>query len=500
MNKKYPQRQLVARDISDGFGKLPPQALDMEEAVLGAAMLEKGALMAVIDSLKPEDFYSDTNSIIWEEICNLFNSNEPVDMRSVVASLRKSGRLEIIDGQFRIAELTSKVSSGANIEHHAKVIQEMSIKRKLIFTASRIHHRAYEETTDVFEVLDEVQSEFDKISNSYFKKGAVDAATIYKATIQKLVDNRKNSGVTGIPTGYTELDKITGGWQSPNLIVIAARPGFGKTVVGVCCAVNAALEFNKPIAIFSLEMSSTELMNRMIASESEVDLEKIIHGKTNDIELDIIGKKSAKLIKAPMFIDDTPSLSILELRAKARRLKHEHKIQMIIVDYLQLMRGEKGGNREQEIASISRGLKGIAKELEIPVIALAQLSRAMETRGGDKRPIMSDLRESGQIEADSDVIIFLYRPEMYKITVDENGNSTHGLLEAIVAKNRNGKTGSVNLRFIGKYVKITNLPEFEPPEGFTRLPAPKRIEDPRIVVVRDPTESGQNDHPDDLPF
>ena len=433
------------RNTKNDLGKLPPQMLDVEESILGAALIEKAALMAIVDLLNPEDFYNESNSIIWEAIRDLFNKGNAVDMRTVVAALRKSGKIETIGGPFKVADLTAKVSSGANIEYHARLIQEASIKRKLINTASSVQNDCFEDTSDVFELLDKVQGQFDRIHSAYFKTNSIDSPTLYRQTIQKIVESRNDQGITGIPTGFKELDRITGGWQTPNLILIAARPSMGKTVVGVCCAMSAALEFKKPVGIFSLEMGANELMNRMIAAESEVDLEKIIRGSTSEFELSQIAAKSTRLMNAPIFIDDTPALSILELRAKCRRLKHEHKIELVVVDYLQLMKGDRTGNREQEIASISSGLKGIAKELQIPVIALSQLSRAVETRGGDKRPQLSDLRESGSLEQDADVVAFLYRPEYYKIMVDESGFSTAGIIEVITAKNRNGRVGGVQL-------------------------------------------------------
>jgi replicative DNA helicase len=444
------------------MNKLPPKATEIEESILAAAMIERNALMAVVDLLNPEDFYSETNAILWETIRNLFNTDHAVDLRTIVNALKKSGKLEKIGGMSAVAEISAKASSAANIEYHARILIESSIKRSLITTAAEVNRDCYEDTSDVFELLDRVQSKFDKISSSYFKNNAIDAATLYRQTIDNIVKKRNDDGITGIPTGFSELDRITGGWQSPNLVIIAARPGMGKTVVGVSCAVSAALNYKKPVAIFSLEMSSMELMNRMIAAESEIDLEKIIRGSTTPEELNQIGNKSAKLLKAPIYVDDTPALSILELRAKCRRLKHEHKIELIVVDYLQLMKGERSGNREQEIASISSGLKGIAKELSIPVIALSQLSRAVEQRGGDKRPQLSDLRESGSLEQDADVVMFLYRPEYYKIMTDETGASTMGLVEVITAKNRNGKVGGVQLQFVGKYAKIIDLQRIKP--------------------------------------
>lgn len=453
--RKYPHKP-IARDMSDNLGKLPPQVPELEEAILGAAMLETEALMTVADLLRPEDFYIEQNRIIWEAIISLFKNDSPIDMRTVTNQLRTAGKLDLIGGAFRVAELTSKIASAANIEYHARIVLEASIKRTLIQEASKIHVDAYDDGTDVFDLLDSIQGRLDLISNSYFKGGAVSAGEVYKETLKHIHESRNDHGITGIQSGFTELDRITGGWQSPDLIIIAARPSMGKTVVGVCVAKEAAQKFKKPVGFFSLEMSKRQVMQRMIATDSEVDLDNIIRGTTNDYQINLIATKTNGLATVPLYIDDTPAISILELRAKARRMKHEHNIQMIVVDYLQLMRGDSTGNREQEVASISRGLKGIAKELNIPVIALSQLSRGVEGRG-DKRPQLSDLRESGSIEQDADVVMFLYRAEYYKIEQDADGMPTAGVLEVITAKNRNGKTGSLYLKFIGKYAKIADL-------------------------------------------
>ncbi len=450
--------KLVPRDISESLGKLPPQALDLEEAVLGALMLEKNALNAVVEFLKPEHFYSEQHKEIYSAIIELFKSSDPVDMRTVVNQLRKSGKIELIGGAYYIAELTSKVSSAANIEYHARVIMEMAIKRELIQVASEIHHNAYEDTTDVFELLDRTEQSIFQISDSNLRKNYDNMRNLMTRAIHELqlLKDHKD-GLTGVPSGFTGLDRMTSGWQRSDLVIIAARPGMGKTAFVVSALRNAAVEFKIPVAIFSLEMASIQLVNRMISAEAELEGEKIKRGSLADHEWAQLVHKTNKLSSAPIFIDDTPALSVLELRAKCRRLKAEHNVQIIVVDYLQLMRGDQGGNREQEIASISRALKGIAKELNVPVLALSQLSRGVETRGGDKRPQLSDLRESGSIEQDADIVIFLFRPEYYKITVDEDGMPTQGMGEVIIAKHRNGSVGSVKLKFIGKYTKFADL-------------------------------------------
>jgi replicative DNA helicase len=450
--------KLIPRDISESLGKLPPQALDLEDVVLGAIMLEKNALNAVVEFLKPEHFYLEVHKEIYTAIVELFKSTEPVDMRTVVNQLRKSGKIELVGGAYYIAELTAKVSSAANIEYHARVIMEMAIKRELIQVASQIQSDAYEDTTDVFELLDKTEQSIFQISDSNLRKNYDNMRNLMARAIQELqVLKEHKDGLTGVPSGFTELDRMTSGWQKSDLVIIAARPGMGKTAFVVSALRNAAVDFKIPVAIFSLEMASLQLVNRMISAEAELESEKIKKGNLAEHEWAQLVHKTSRLSSAPIFIDDTPALSILELRAKCRRLKAEHGIQVIVIDYLQLMRGEQGGNREQEIASISRSLKGIAKELSVPVIALSQLSRSVETRGGDKRPQLSDLRESGSIEQDADIVMFLYRPEYYKITVDEEGMPTQGTGEVIIAKHRNGSVGNVKLKFIGKYTKFADL-------------------------------------------
>ncbi|MFN5332411.1 MAG: replicative DNA helicase, partial [Bacteroidota bacterium] len=373
------------------LGKVPPQATDLEEAVLGALMLEKDALTSVIDILKVESFYKEGHKVIFQAIIDLFTESQPIDLLTVTTQLRKNGTLEIAGGAFYITELTSKVSSAANIEFHARIITEQSIKRELIQIASEIQRDAFEETTDVFELLDGMEQSLFEISEKNIRKNYSDMRSIMREAIQELeVRKNQKDGLTGVPSGFTALDRVTSGWQKSDLIIIAARPAMGKTAFVLSVLRNAAVDHNRPVAIFSLEMSSIQLVNRLISSEAELDAEKIKKGTLADHEWAQLVHNTSRLSKAPLFVDDTPALSILELRAKCRKLKAQHDIQMIVVDYLQLMSGDAkgsfGGNREQEIASISRALKKIAKELSIPVIALSQLSRAVETRGGDKRP------------------------------------------------------------------------------------------------------------------
>lgn len=451
-----------SRDLTDNLGKLPPQAIDLEEAVLGAIMLERRAITQVIEILKQEDFYLEKHREIYQACVDLFRKDDPIDMKSVTHQLRRTGKLELVGGAYTTAELTSRVSSAANIEHDARIIVEMAIKRRLITMASQVHNEAFDDTTDVFEVLERSQRHFDEISGVFLTGNVKTSKAIFTETITDMLAGRGKEGLIGVPSGFGGLDRMTAGWIKTELTIIAARPGMGKTAFVVNALRNAAVDFKLPVAMFSLEMGDKQLMQRMIAAESEIELDKIIKCTYSDADLIRINHQTARLASAPIFIDDTPALTILELRAKCRRLKAEHNVQLIVVDYLQLMRGdEDAGNREQEIASISRGLKGIAKDLDVPVLALSQLSRGVETRGGEKRPQLSDLRESGSIEQDADKVMFLYRPEYYKITVYEDGSPTQGVMEVIVAKNRNGACDTVKVKFIGRISKVTDFDDFE---------------------------------------
>jgi len=449
-------------DGIDGLGKLPPQALELEEAVLGALMLERDALTIVIEILKPESFYKESHQKIFKAVVDLFDKSEPIDILTVTNQLRIKGELEIVGGSYYVTELTSKVNSAANIEFHARIVAEQAIKRDLISIASDVHRDAFEETTDVFELLDKTEQHLYQVSESNIRKNYADMRSLMGEALKELQAKKDHdSHLTGVPSGFTDLDRLTSGWQKNDLVIIAARPGMGKTAFVVSAMRNAAVDFKKSVAIFSLEMSSIQLVNRLISAEAELDSEKIKKGNLEEYEWAQLHHKINALTNAPIYIDDTPALSIRELRTKSRRLKAKNDIQLIIIDYLQLMSAEGnskgGGNREQEISAISRALKQLAKELQIPVIALSQLSRSVETRGGDKRPQLSDLRESGAIEQDADMVIFLYRPEYYKIDEDETGNSLKGVGEVIIAKHRNGSLDSVFLKFIGKYTKFCDL-------------------------------------------
>ncbi|MDF3076276.1 MAG: replicative helicase [Sphingobacteriaceae bacterium] len=472
-NSAAPERRTRLNNLVSGLGKLPPQAVDLEEAVLGALMLEKDALSAVIDILKPEIFYKESHQKIFEAITVLFQKSSPVDILTVTAQMRQLGTLEMIGGAYYITELTNRVASAANIEYHSRIISQKFIQRELIRISTEIIQNAYEDTSDIFDLLDHAEKNLFEIAQNNLRRDSRKMDDIVREsleTLEKLKD--KTDGLTGVPSGFTALDRMTSGWQPSDLVIIAARPAMGKTAFVLSCARNAAVQFKKPVVVFSLEMSSVQLVNRLISGETEIEQEKIRKGNLAEWEWAQMHSKIGGLTEAPLFIDDTPALNIFEFRAKCRRLKAQYDIQMIIIDYLQLMHGKgdsKGGNREQEIGSISRALKSVAKELNVPVIALSQLSRAVENRpGGSKRPMLSDLRESGSIEQDADMVLFLYRPEYYGLTEDEQGRSTVGVGEVIIAKHRNGETGTVPLKFVGKYVKFQDLDEdFTNPSSFS---------------------------------
>jgi len=440
------------------FGKIPPQAKEMEEAVLGAMMLEANAVATVIDILKPESFYVSAHQHIFQAIRNLFNKSKPVDILTVTEELKLMGKIEEAGGPFAIAELTSRIASGANVEHHARIVAQKFIQRELIRISSEIIKDSYEETTDVFELLDRAEQNMFSVVDRNLRRSYDSMSNLLSKALSELEHIRNHQdNLTGVPSGFTDLDRVTGGWQKPDLIIVAARPGMGKTAFVLSIARNAAVDYAKPVAIFSLEMSSIQLVNRLISSEAEIEGDKMRRGTLEPYEWEQLTHKADKLSEAPIYIDDTPAINIFELRAKCRRLKKAHYVQLFIVDYLQLMAANpdsKAGNREQEISNISRSLKSIAKELDTPIIAISQLSRAVETRGGTKRPQLSDLRESGAIEQDADLVIFLYRAEYYGNEVDEQNNPTRGVAEIIIAKHRNGALKTVYARFIDKFAKF----------------------------------------------
>lgn len=456
-NRRKSTTRLPIQD--NELGKIPPQALDLEEAVLGALMLEREAVNEVIDILKPESFYKENHRKIFAAIHDLFQRSEPIDILTVTAELRKRGELEIVGGAYYISYLTNRVASSANIQFHARIISQKHILRELIRISSETIREAYEESTDVFELLDKAERDLFTVAQGNIRKEYDKMSDVLKEAIEHIEAAKKNvDGVSGVPSGFHSLDRITSGWQNSDMIIIAARPGMGKTAFVLSMARNVAVDFQIPVAVFSLEMSSIQLVNRLISAETGIRGDKIRRGNLEDHEFAQLHTRIKKLSTAPIYIDDTPSLSVFELRAKARRLKSKHDIRLIIIDYLQLMTaGSDKGNREQEISTISRSIKTIAKELNIPIIALSQLSRAVETRGGDKRPMLSDLRESGAIEQDADIVSFIYRPEYYDIDQDEEGNSLLGVGQVIIAKHRNGALDTVSLKFVKDFAKFENL-------------------------------------------
>ncbi|GHT31529.1 replicative DNA helicase [Bacteroidia bacterium] len=454
------QKTVIVPDM----GRLQPQARELEEAVLGALMLEKDAYSIVSEILKPECFYEKSHEMIYSAIVDLTISQRPVDMLTVTEQLRKRGELEIVGGPFYISQLTSKIASSAHIEYHARIIAQKYLARELISFTAQVQGKAFDETIDVDDLMQEAEGKLFEISQRNVKKDVMQIEPIIiqaKELMKKAAEQKE--GLSGIHTGFHGLDKITFGWQNSDLIIIAARPAMGKTAFVLSMAKNMAVNYNTPVAMFSLEMSNIQLVNRLIVNVTGIPSDKIKSGRLEDYEWEQFNFKIGDLYKAPIYIDDTPSLSVFELRTKARRLVREHGIKCIFIDYLQLMNasGMNFGSREQEVSMISRSLKGLAKELNIPIIALSQLNRSVENRQGveGKRPQLADLRESGAIEQDADMVCFIHRPEYYKITEDEHGNSLLGIAEIIIAKHRNGATGDVRLRFKSEYAKFMNIDE-----------------------------------------
>ena len=460
-----PYQKRPAQVINLEKGKIPPQATDLEEVVLGAMMIDKKGVDEVIDILNPDVFYKEAHQHIFEAINTLFVESQPVDLLTVSQQLKKMQKLELAGGEFYLIQLTQKVSSSAHIEFHARIILQKYIQRSLIKISNEIIEDSCDVTTDVFDLLDSAESKLYDITQGNIKRSSETAQDLVIQAKKKIEEIANKEGLSGIPSGFTELDKLTSGWQPSDLIIIAARPGMGKTALTLSMARNMAVDHNIPVAFFSCEMSSVQLITRLISSETGLSSEKLRTGNLEKHEWEQLNVKVKGLEKAPLYIDDTPSLSIFDLRAKARRLASQQGVKMIMIDYLQLMTaggGKNGGNREQEISTISRNLKALAKELNVPVIALSQLSRAVETRGGSKRPLLSDLRESGAIEQDADIVSFIYRPEYYKIDEwdDDEHTPTAGQGEFIVAKHRNGGLDEIRLKFVGNLGKFENLDTF----------------------------------------
>ena len=444
---------------------MQPQAIELEEAVLGALMIDNESLSDTIDSLQPEYFYKPDNQKIFEAIINLFNSSKPVDILTVSEELKRMGDLEAVGGMLYISQLTNNVSSSSNTEFHARIIAEKFIKRSLISISNNIIGDAFNDTIDIFDLLNTAEEKLFNVTEGTLRKSYDKMSILIKGALDNIeVLRQKEDGLSGVPSGFTKLDRVTSGWQKSDLVIIAARPGMGKTAFALSMARNIAINHDKAIGFFSLEMSSEQLVSRLIASEAELSASKLRRGDLKDYEMVQLHEKIKQLSDAQIYIDDTPALTVFELRAKARRLVKNHNVEIIIIDYLQLMSaGGNAGNREQEISTISRSLKGIAKELKIPVIALSQVNRGVESRTGtgSKRPMLSDLRESGAIEQDADIVTFIYRPEYYKIYEWDNGDDSRSQAEIIIAKHRNGALENVRLKFTAEFAKFSDIDYFD---------------------------------------
>lgn len=476
--RKYPSRKVKSQGpAEDPFGHVQPQALDFEEAVLGALMVESEAYSLVCEILRPESFYDHRHQLIYKAIATLNYEEKPVDIMTVTEQLRKTGELEDAGGPFYITQLSGKVASSAHIEYHARIIAQKYLARELITFSSKIQTRAFDETQDVEDLMQDAEGDLFKISQQNLKKDYTQINPVINEAYTMLQNAAKHGdGLTGLSSGFTKLDAMTSGWQKSDLIILAARPAMGKTAFALSMAKNMAVDGvpdidadGNPIrrqvhvAFFSLEMSNVQLVNRLISNVCSIPGNKIKNGQLESYEWKQLDTQIKRLFDAPLYVDDTPSLSIFELRTKARRLVREHGVEVIMVDYLQLMNasGISVGSRQEEVSTISRSLKGLAKELNIPIIALSQLNRGVENREGieGKRPQLSDLRESGAIEQDADIVAFIHRPEYYKIYENENHQDMHGMAEIILAKHRNGAVGTVTLRFRGEFVRFQNPEE-----------------------------------------
>ena len=477
--------------------KIQPQDKEIEDAVLGALMLERDAYAIVCDLLRPESFYDPGNQKIYAAINKLGVMQQPIDMLTVTQQLRADGALDDVGGPVRISELTSNVASAAHIEYHARIVAQKFLARRLISFCSEIEKKSFDESYDIDDLLQEAEGKLFEISQGNLKKDFTQIDPVINSAMEQIeAAGKRESGLSGLQTGFNNLDKLTSGWQNSDLIIIAARPAMGKTAFVLSMAKNMAVDYNTPVAIFSLEMSNLQLVNRLISNVCEIEGEKIKSGRLSRQEWEQLNSRVRSLFSAPLYVDDSPSLSILELRTKARRLVKEHGVKIIIIDYLQLMNatGMKFGSREQEVSMISRSLKQLAKELNIPVIALSQLSRKVEERNdGNKRPQLSDLRESGAIEQDADIVCFIHRPEYYtRSTTDAENRDIRGMAEFIVAKHRSGSVDDIEMTFVARFARFQNRSE---PMPFEKGTMASKINDdpgPQEVYIPAPADGQPN--------
>lgn len=504
-----------ARELSISQGKVPPNAVDFEKLIIGSCLIDRKGLDHAVDLLSHEVFYDPRHQEIFKAIFHLFSNNHPVDLMTVIQELKRTEKFHAAGGDHYIIDLTMGVSSSAHIEYHVRIVLEKYILRSLINISANVIDSSYKESADVFELLDKAEQSFFEVTNGTIKKGFDTANTLVRDAINKIKSLKDKEGLSGIPSGFRDIDKETGGWQPTDLIIVAARPAMGKTAFILSMARNITVDYQIPMALFSLEMASIQLITRMIASEIQISSDKLRKGTLNDDEWQKLFSNVSDLEKAPLFIDETPALSIFDFRAKCRRLVMQHGVKIIMVDYLQLMTantgGKGGGNREQEISTISRSLKAIAKELNVPVIALSQLSRTVETRP-NKRPQLSDLRESGAIEQDADIVSFIYRPEYYKIDTWEDDTPSANQAEFIIAKHRNGAVTDVRLSFQSQFAKFGDLNMFGNgnylPSGVSRqgiidsFESIKTVIDPAVAFGTSGSTnlSGSAMNDDDMPF
>ena len=462
MGTRSDRRQSSQQSLELAYGHVMPQAPEVEKAVLGALMIDKDAYLEVCDLLRPESFYEPRNQMVYEAIMKLSIEESPVDVLTVTDKLGKMGKLEDVGGPGYIAELSSRVASSANIEYHANVVAEKYLSRQMIHYVGEVGKKTFDETYPIKDVVNDAQAKLFELSQKNMRKDYSVLAPILERAVKSVQDAHSNTGgVTGIPTGFYKLDDITCGWQKSDLVIIAGRPAMGKTAFALSLAKNIAADQKIPMAFFSLEMSSEQLANRLMANAFEIDGKKLMSGQLDREDWNRLDKGMNNLVDAPLYIDDTEGLSVMELRTKARRLVNEHHVQLIMVDYLQLMTasGMRYNSRQEEVSLISRSLKGLAKELDIPVLALSQLNRGVEGRDGaeGKRPMLSDLRESGAIEQDADMVVFLHRPEYYGIMMSDDGTKDYrGMAEVIIAKHRKGAVGIKLLKFRGEYTRFEN--------------------------------------------
>lgn len=458
----------MLRDKEEAFGvdRVQPQAVDMERAVLGAMLIDQAAIGAAAEILDETAFYRTAHRHIFEAILSLFERDEPADMMTVTEELNRRNHLDEVDGPVYVATLATDVATAGNVESYAGIVREKALRRKLITSAAELTTECYEDPGDVFEILDRAEQRLYSLSERRARKGFEAMESIVHRAMEEIDDAHENRGVSGVPTGYRDLDELLTGLRKSDLIILAGRTSMGKTAMALGIARNVAVQQEVPVGMFSLEMSSVQLAQRLLSAEARLDSRRIRLGKLNDDEWSRLGLRVGSIASAPIYVDDSATLSCLEMRTKARRLRSEKGIRLLVVDYLQLMSSDgRAESRTQEVSKVSRALKALAKELDIPVLALSQLSRQVDNRGGG-RPKLSDLRESGSIEQDADVVLFVHRPEVFGVEEDDDGVSTKGMAEIIIGKQRNGPLGKINLTWVDDYARFENPEVYQEPPRF----------------------------------